>query len=97
MSRSLAGRTLSWPGGAFRAGPAIPGAPMPTFSIFIDDDRYSTPTLHFVVDDDVAAARTFAIKYLLQSPHHRAVRIDVEGAEIFATVRRDLAPGAPTA
>jgi hypothetical protein len=65
---------------------------MPTYSIFIDDDRYSTPTLHFVVDEDEAKARAFAISYLLQSPHHRAVRIDVEGAEIFATARRDFGP-----
>ncbi|MBS0409063.1 MAG: hypothetical protein JSR86_04035 [Proteobacteria bacterium] len=66
---------------------------MTTFSIFIDDDRYSTPTLHFVIDDDEAAARAFAIRYLLQSSHHQAVRIDVEGTEVFATARRDLGPG----
>jgi hypothetical protein len=63
---------------------------MTTYSIFIDDDRYSTPTLQFVVGGSEAEACDFAVKYLLNSPHHRSVRVDRDGAECFVRRRRDL-------
>ncbi len=63
---------------------------MSTYSIFIEDDRYSAPTLHFVVDASEARAFDFAVKYLLDSPHHQSVRVDCNGAEVFVRHREDI-------
>jgi hypothetical protein len=70
------------------------GVAMTTYSIFIDDDRYSTPTLQFVVGGSETAAFDFAMKYLLDSPHHQSVRVDRDGAEVFVKRRLDLTAGA---
>ena len=44
---------------------------MRTFSCFVTDDRYSVPTLTFLLVADAALARELALRRLLESPHHR--------------------------
>ncbi len=68
---------------------------MTTYSIFVDDDRYSTPTLQFVVGGSETEAFEFAVKYLLDSPHHQAVRVDRDGREVFVRQRRDFPQESP--
>lgn len=59
------------------------------FEIYVDDARYSVPTLHLLAGVDEAHARRAAQAYLADSPHHRGVelwqagrRIAVLGAEV---------------
>ena len=68
---------------------------MTTYSIFIDDDRYSTPTLQFVVGGSETEALDFAVRYLMESPHHRLVRVDRDGAELFVRGRHDFPSSGP--
>lgn len=65
---------------------------MTTYSIFIDDDRYSVPTLQFVVGGSETSAFSFAVMYLLDSPHHQSVRVDRDGTEVFVKHRSDFPP-----
>ena len=48
---------------------------MRTFSCFVTDDRYSVPTLTFLLVADPALARELALRRLLECPHHRKVEI----------------------
>jgi hypothetical protein len=68
------------------------------FEIYLDDDRYSVPTLHLVVADDPAMALTMAERLLADSPHHLGAEICVAGERVaglgtFAT--RHLPPDSP--
>jgi hypothetical protein len=47
---------------------------MQTYTLFIDDDRYSVPTLQFVTADDAAAMWRIA-REKLSEPHHLAVEV----------------------
>lgn len=60
---------------------------MRTFSCFITDDRYSVPTLTFMLAADEKLAREFALRRLLESPHHRRIELVENGEPIFARGR----------
>ena len=60
---------------------------MRTFSCFITDDRYSVPTLTFLLVADEQLAREMALRRLLESPHHRTVELRENGERIFERKR----------
>ena len=57
---------------------------MPTFQLFIDDDRYAAPTLKILVGGDAAWARTSAKQALNESPHHVGVELFDGDRRLFA-------------
>lgn len=59
-----------------------------TFELYVDDDRYSVPTLHLITAWDSEDAVAVAEARLADSPHHR-------GVELWQSGRRLLALGAP--
>jgi hypothetical protein len=64
---------------------------MPICSFFVDDDRYSVPTMMFMNIRDRASARAFAKKSLLASPHHSRVEVRENDVLMF-TARRKRRP-----
>jgi hypothetical protein len=58
-----------------------------TFSCFITDDRYSVPTLTFLLVADEKLAREMALRRLLESPHHRNVELLEDGQRVFERQR----------
>jgi hypothetical protein len=58
-----------------------------TFSCFITDDRYSIPTLAFLVVADEGLARELALRRLLESPHHRRIELLENGEPVFVRNR----------
>jgi hypothetical protein len=48
---------------------------MSAFEIFVDDDRYSVPTLLLITSEDEALARREAVALLLASRHHLGVEL----------------------
>jgi hypothetical protein len=54
-----------------------------TFQLFIDDDRYSVPTLQLFESEDEAAARARARELLAESAHHRGVEVCENGVSLF--------------
>jgi hypothetical protein len=60
---------------------------MRTFSCFITDDRYSVPTLSFLVASDARQAQEAAERRLLESPHYRGVEVIEDGQSIYAIDR----------
>ena len=60
---------------------------MRTFSCFVTDDRYSVPTLTFLLVADAALARELALRRLLESPHHRKVEVLENGEPVFTRDR----------
>ena len=67
---------------------------MQTYALYIDDDRYSVPTLLFVTANDDTAVRRIA-REKLSEPHHKAVEV-LEGEQILVRLERD-ASGSPSA
>lgn len=60
---------------------------MRTYSCFVTDDRYSVPTLTFMMVADEALARELALRRLLESPHHRQVELLEDGEPVFSRRR----------
>lgn len=58
------------------------------FELYVDDDRYSVPTLHLITAWDAEAATAVAEARLAESGHHR-------GVELWQSGRRLLVLGAP--
>jgi hypothetical protein len=73
MNASAAGRMIRGPRGEH----------VRTFSCFLTDDRYSVPTLTFLLVADENLAREMALRRLLESPHHRTVELLENGHCIF--------------
>ena len=48
---------------------------MRDYSFYIEDDRYTVPTLLFVTTKDNASARRLARAKLRASPHHLSVEV----------------------
>ena len=48
---------------------------MKLFALYVDDERYSVPTLFTVDLPDDASAMTFASELLNSSPHYLAVEV----------------------
>lgn len=68
---------------------------MRTYALYIEDDRYSVPTLQFVTaaaDDEV---RRIA-KELLAKPHHRKVEVREGDTVLFQLASDSLPNGAVT-
>ena len=66
---------------------------MRTFTLFVYDDRYSVPTIDFVVAGDVDRARSLAARRLLASIHHRNVEVSEDGGVLFNVRRTGNAEG----
>jgi hypothetical protein len=64
---------------------------MPTFEIYVEDDRYKVPTLHIITTLDSAAMRVIAEKLAIESPHHLSVEVRESGEP------RYVIPGLPKA
>ena len=56
---------------------------MRDYTFHIHDDRYSVPTLTFVIVADDARARALALRRLDESAHHRAVDVFDGGKLLF--------------
>jgi hypothetical protein len=54
-----------------------------TFEVFVDDDRYSVPTLYLISAQGDARARTMADSLWRDSKHHRGVELRREGVRIY--------------
>ena len=68
---------------------------MRAFEIFIDDDRYSVPTLQLITAETEAQARREAVSLLLASQHHLGVELCREGDRLLGL--GSFADGARTA
>ena len=55
---------------------------MRTYSFYIEDDRYSVPTLLFVTTSDEAGARRVA-REELADPHHLSVEVREDDELVF--------------
>jgi hypothetical protein len=53
-----------------------------TYALYIEDDRYSVPTLLFVTTADDAAVRRIA-REKLSEPHHLAVEVRLDERVLF--------------
>jgi hypothetical protein len=60
---------------------------MDTYTFFIEDDRYSVPTLEFVLVPDKAKARQMASERLIASRHHLSVIVHQHGRQVFQVSR----------
>ena len=60
---------------------------MAAFAFFIEDDRYTVPTLEFALAPNAARARQLASERLTASPHHLSVLVHEDGQQIFRVVR----------
>lgn len=56
---------------------------MRSFEHFIADDRYSVPTITFVMAEDEARAREWAERFMRASPHVRGVEVSEGGRRLF--------------
>lgn len=57
---------------------------MATFQLFIDDDRYSVPTLRFLMARSDALACQLASRVLEESPHHLGVELYRNDRRLFS-------------
>lgn len=61
---------------------------METFTGFIEDDRYSTPTVMFFMAQGEAHAREIANGNLSANPHHLTVEVRDRSDELVFVARR---------
>lgn len=68
---------------------------MSAFEIFVDDDRYSVPTLYLISAEDELEARRTALSVLQASDHHTGVELCRDGDRIMrlGTFARDSGLG----
>jgi hypothetical protein len=57
-----------------------------TYALYIEDDRYSVPTLLFVTANDDTAARRIACEKMSE-PYHRGVEV-LKGEQILVRIKR---------
>ena len=57
---------------------------MPDFEVFIDDDRYSVPSLYLISAGTEARGRAIATELLHVSDHHHGVELRRDGETIYA-------------
>jgi hypothetical protein len=60
---------------------------MRDYQFFLNDDRYSVPTLRLVAAEDDTRARRLADLCLRESPHHLAVEVCENGQVVFTVSR----------
>jgi hypothetical protein len=70
-------------------GPADRIALVKIFALYVEDDRYSVPTLVTAELPDDAAAMAHAMALLNASPHYRAVEVWDDDRRVGMTPRRD--------
>jgi hypothetical protein len=64
--------------------PRLPREPMlRTFAVYIEDDRYSVPTLNIVSLSDEARARDWAEGAMRENPHYQGVEVCEDGERLF--------------
>jgi len=56
---------------------------MPTFAFYIEDDRYTVPTLKLETMQNEEEARQRALCLLERSPHHQGVEVCLDGKRLF--------------
>jgi len=57
---------------------------MADFEVYVDDDRYSVPTLYLIAAHSEQAARAKAQDVLDVSDHHQGVELLQDGERLFA-------------
>jgi hypothetical protein len=55
-----------------------------TFEFYVDDDRYSVPSLHLMDAADIDEARALAEALLEGSPHHLGIEVRCGDEQLFA-------------
>ena len=53
-----------------------------TFELYVDDDRYSVPTLHLIAALTAAQAREAAERILRESHHHLGAELRLAGERL---------------
>lgn len=53
-----------------------------TFEVFVDDNRYSVPTLYLIAADEAGAVEA-ARKMVSDSPHHLGVELRLDGNRLI--------------
>ena len=76
--------TFADPLGQLQDARRAPRSPPETFELYLDDDRYSVPTLKLVEAADEAAALGVARRLLRESPHHRGAELCRDGERLAA-------------
>jgi hypothetical protein len=67
-----------------RRWPRPPREPaLRAFAVYIDDDRYSVPTLNIISLSDEARARAWADGAMRENPHYRGVEVCEDGERLF--------------
>jgi hypothetical protein len=56
---------------------------METYALYVEDDRYSIPTLVLVPAASDGRAKAKATELLLESPHHLSVEVSRNGITLF--------------
>ena len=56
---------------------------MADFELFIDDDRYSVPSLYLISVVDMDRALQHAERLLDESHHHRGVEVRHDGVRVY--------------
>jgi hypothetical protein len=57
---------------------------MADFQVYIDDDRYTVPSLYLITASSEAHARVMAAELLEASEHHQGVELWLGGEAVFA-------------
>jgi hypothetical protein len=57
---------------------------MPDFEVFVDDDRYSVPSLYLITAPSEARARLTAEEVWRSSDHHLGVELRCDGERVCA-------------
>jgi hypothetical protein len=55
-----------------------------TFTVYIEDDRYSVPTLNVISLSDDVRAREWAEGAMRENPHYRGVEVCEDGERLFS-------------
>jgi len=63
------------------------GSGVRTFTLYIEDDRYTLPTLVFVIVRDEVRAKEIANGQLAASSHHLTVEVWEDGTLLFRSER----------
>jgi hypothetical protein len=70
---------------------------MQTFEFFIEDDRYTVPSLELVQARDADSARQLAADRLAASSHHESVEVRIGVERLFLLTRGKAPSGADEA
>ena len=68
-----------------------PSAPQHTFELYVDDSRYTVPTLYLIAADEAGAVEA-ARRMVIDSPYHLGAELCLDGRRLigfgtFATCR----------